>query len=210
MAPSAAGVHLPWSGVPAAVRRWAYGIGGAEPQQVFDLPGGFSPGATARLRFDASPDIFVKAVGPELNPESPSLHRREAVVSQSLPSSHRWPRLIEVYDDGDWVALAFEAVDGRMPAHPWVPAELDAVLASLADMHLLLTPNPCDGVVAASDRLVGMFGGWLRLASAEVLPAGLDDWSRRHLNEPNWSRRGRRPAPVTPCSTSMSALTTFS
>ena len=35
--------------------------------------------------------IFVKAVGAELNPESPEFHRREAVVSAALPPAPRVP-----------------------------------------------------------------------------------------------------------------------
>ena len=45
----AAGVHLPWAEVPAAVRAWAAGVGGGAPEAVRDLAGGFSPGATAVL-----------------------------------------------------------------------------------------------------------------------------------------------------------------
>ncbi len=146
-APFAAGVHLPWVRVPERVRLWAHEVGGGDAHDVLDLAGGFSPGATARLRFDAGPDIFVKAVGRALNDESPSLHRREATISRSLPPSPYWPQLLEVYDDGDWVALAFEAVNGRMPAHPWVEAELGAALDAVAEMHRLLTPSPSDAEV---------------------------------------------------------------
>ena len=114
----AAGVHLPWTRVPVPVQAWAAGLGGGAPDAVRDLAGGFSPGATSVLEW---PDrsVFVKAVGTELNPDSPGLHRREAVVSAALPRSPRLPRLVETYDDGDWVALAFDAVDGRPPRHPW-------------------------------------------------------------------------------------------
>ena len=114
----AAGVHLPWAGVPAAVQSWAEGVGGGAPEAVRDLAGGFSPGATAVLQC-AERGIFVKAVGTALNPESPDMHRREVVVSAALPQSPRIPRFLDSYDDGDWVALAFEAVDGRPPRHPW-------------------------------------------------------------------------------------------
>ena len=50
------------------------------------------------------------------------MHRREAVISAALPASPRFPRLLATYDDGHWVALAFEAVEGRPPHHPWDPA----------------------------------------------------------------------------------------
>ena len=37
-------------------------------------------------------------------------------MSAALPLAPEFPRLLDVYDDGDWVALAFEAIDGRPPA----------------------------------------------------------------------------------------------
>ena len=85
----ASGVHLPWARVPGAVRLWAERLGGGPPTTVRDLPGGFSPGATSILEW---PDraFFVKAVGTELNPDSPGLHRREAVISAALPETPRF------------------------------------------------------------------------------------------------------------------------
>jgi hypothetical protein len=91
----AAGVHLPWAEVPAAVRAWAAGVGGGEPGSVRDASGGFSPGATAVLDCPRGA-IFVKAVGAELNAESPVFHRREAVVSAALPPAPEFPRLLDV------------------------------------------------------------------------------------------------------------------
>ena len=128
--------------MPEAVRTWANGVGGGgRPRSVRDLAGGFSPGATAILEWPERA-VFVKAVGPELNPDSPAMHRREAVISAALPTSPRFPRLLATYDDGRWVALAFEAVDGRPPHHPWDPGELAAVAAALAALHEELTPSP--------------------------------------------------------------------
>ena len=74
----AAGVHLPWAEVPAPVRTWASRVGGGAPATARDMTGGFSPGATAVLDCPREA-IFVKAVGAGLNPESPQLHRREAL-----------------------------------------------------------------------------------------------------------------------------------
>ena len=91
----AAGVHLPWAGVPAAVQAWADGVGGGAPRAVRDVAGGFSPGATTVLEWPGRA-VFVKAVGSELNPESPGMHRREVVVSTALPRSPHFPRLLDV------------------------------------------------------------------------------------------------------------------
>jgi aminoglycoside phosphotransferase len=175
----AAGVHLPWGRVPSAVRDWAARLGGGTPASVRDLTGGFSPGATALLTWRGR-TVFVKAVGAALNPESPQMHRREAVVSARLPASGPFPRLLETYDDGDWVALAFEAVDGRPPHHPWAPAELDLVAGALSAMHDALTPSPVPDLEPLAVFARRLFGGWSALAAVGP-PAELDPWARARL-----------------------------
>jgi hypothetical protein len=177
----AAGVHLPWAQVPAVVRSWADGFGGGGPPvSVRDLQGGFSPGATSLLEWPERA-IFVKAVGLELNPESPAMYRREARISAVLPPSSRYPHLLETYDDGVWVALAFEAVHGRPPRHPWDPGELAMVADALATMHDELTPSPVPDIESLSAYAVHLFGGWSTLASLGA-PAGLDPWAAAHLD----------------------------
>jgi hypothetical protein len=176
----AAGVHLPWANVPAAVKAWAAAIGGGEPTEVRDLHGGFSPGAAARLECPRGA-VFVKAVGDELNPESSALHRREAVVSRALPVSPSFPVLLDVYDDAGWVALAFEAIEGVVPRHPWDRSELDAVVAALERAHDVLTPSPADRLASAQRYFRNFFGGWAELAAAADTPE-LDPWCRENLS----------------------------
>jgi Phosphotransferase enzyme family len=175
----AAGVHLPWAEVPATVRSWAARVGGGTPRSARDVSGGFSPGATAVLDCPRGA-IFVKAVGAALNPESPVFHRREAVVSGLLPAAPELPRLLDVYDDGDWVALAFVAIDGRPPAHPWDRPELLAAVRALDALHDALTPTPVVDAPRAAERLRPLFGGWAELAALAEPPEGLDEWSARH------------------------------
>jgi hypothetical protein len=178
--PPAAGVHLAWARVPDAVQAWAGGLGGGTPSAVRDLSGGFSPGATSVLEWPGGA-VFVKAVGSELNPDSPTMHRREAVISAGLPTSPRLPRLVATYDDGDWVALAFDVVDGRPPRHPWLAAELDRVAVALSALHDELTPSPAPGLESLSDYARKLFGGWHTLASGGA-PRGLDPWAAAHLD----------------------------
>jgi hypothetical protein len=175
----AAGVHLPWAHVPDVVHQWAADLGGGRPEAVRNLTGGFSPGATAILRW---PDrsVFVKAVGPDLNPESPFMHRREAVVAAALPVAGPFPRLLGTLYDGEWVALAFEAVEGRPPRFPWDPAEFDTVVAALAAMHAALTPSPAPGLESLAVYAQRLFGGWAALAELGA-PSGLDPWANGHL-----------------------------
>ncbi len=176
----AAGVHLPWARVPEAVRTWADGLGGGRPELVRDVAGGFSPGATSILEWPER-SVFVKAVGAELNPDSPSMHRREAVISAALPASPRFPRLLATYDDGHWVALAFEAVEGRPPQHPWGAAELAAVASALSALHEDLTPSPVPSLQSLAVYARRLFGGWSALAAAGA-PRGLDPWAAGNLD----------------------------
>jgi len=177
-----AGVHLAWSAVPARVHAWAREVAGGPIDHVVECAGGFSPGATARLARGDGCEIFVKAVGAELNPESPGIHRREAAVAAALPESSLWPRLLDTFDDGSWVALAFEAIDGANPALPWAEPVLDAAMAGLESLHGALTPSPVSVVPPASIRLRAVLNGWHMLVEDPDAATRLDPWSRRHLD----------------------------
>ncbi len=59
--------------------------------------------------------LLVKAVGAGLNPDSPTLFRREVLALGLLGSHPLWADLLASYDDGDWVALVLEDVDGTHP-----------------------------------------------------------------------------------------------
>lgn len=147
-------------------------------------PLGFSPGAAARLRLEGGQRAFVKAVGPEPNPDSPDIHRAEARIAAALPESTPAPRLLGSFDQDGWVILLFEDIAGDMPAQPWVPDELGRVLAALADLAETLTPAPVDAPVAA-ERLDAQFRGWRDLDAAWRRDGddltGLDPWAGRHL-----------------------------
>ena len=103
-------------------------------------------------------------------------------VGRAAARRREFPRLLDVYDDGDWVALAFEAVDGRPPAHPWDDGELRAAVRALDALHDALTPSPVPGATARPTRLQHLFGGWAELAALDRPPAGLDEWSGRNLD----------------------------
>jgi Phosphotransferase enzyme family len=182
--PPAEGVRLEWPELPervrAAVEEWL----GSAVVSAATQPSGFSPGAAARLQTAGGRRAFVKAAGPEPNPGVPGMHRREARIVQALPAEAPAPRLLWVYDEGDggWVALGFEDVAGWHPAQPWRPDELDRVLDALAAMAATLTPSPLSpGVVgSARDEFAERLCGWRRLRNER--PAGLDEWSARHLD----------------------------
>jgi hypothetical protein len=176
----AAGVHLPWERVPEPVRAWGASLGDLVAAR--DAEGGFSPGCCTVLEMADGRSVFVKAVGAELNEDSPRIHRREGAITAALPPLPQLPRLIDTYDDGEWVGLAFEAVAGALPVHPWNDSELTVVLENLATLHEVLTPCPIEDMVSASVRERGMLSGWHSLATSGELHARLDEWPLRHLD----------------------------
>jgi aminoglycoside phosphotransferase (APT) family kinase protein len=193
--PPAEGVRVHWDGLPervrAAIERWL-----ASPVvSAVTQPGGFSPGLAARLLTADGRRVFVKAVGPELNPDAPRFHRREGAIVAALPTTAPVPRLLWSYDEGEttgeadaadpggWVALAFEDVEGRHPAQPWQPDELDRVLAALDALGESLTPSPLPSelTVTAGEWLARHGRGWRRLLTADLeIRARRDAWSVQH------------------------------
>ncbi|XVQ82644.1 aminoglycoside phosphotransferase family protein [Microbispora siamensis] len=182
--PPAGGVRLPWTAVPERLRLAVETHLGDRVTEAVTQPGGFSPGVAARLRLAGGGRAFVKAVGPEPNPVSPGIHRSEARVAAALPAAAPAPRLLASFDEDGWVVLLFEDVEGRSPAQPWIPAELDLVLGAIAELAESLTPAPV-AVPSAAERLGEDYRGWRRLAAG---PDGLTvdgsdaAWARRHLD----------------------------
>lgn len=179
------GVRIGWEGIPERVLALVESWLGSRIVSSLSQPGGFSPGVAARIRTEDGRRVFVKAIGPEPNPESPEFHRREIRIASALPESVPAPRLLWSYDEGDggWVALLFEDVEGRNPALPWLPADLNRVLDALAVLSDLLTPSPLPaGVVESASKWSVVNGRYWELAR-ELPPERLDDWSRRHLRD---------------------------
>lgn len=129
-APRAVGVRLAYDAVPAAVRTWVDDQLGSPVVDTAEQVGGMSPGCATRVTCADGTRAFVKAVGAELNPDTPGLFRREIGVLRHLGEHELWARLLASYDDGAWVALLIEDVEGRHPDFT-DPAELEAVLTGV-------------------------------------------------------------------------------
>ena len=182
--PSAGGVRVGWADLPGRIRVAVETWLGAAVVAAESQPSGFSPGLAARVQAADGRRVFVKAVGPELNPDSPGLHRREARIVALLPEEAPVPRLLWSYDEGEggWVVLAFDDVEGRSPATPWRDDELSRVIDALVELSDALTPSPLPssvvGRAADSGVIVGRW--WQRLRDEP--PPGLGAWSSRHLD----------------------------
>ncbi|WP_319462438.1 phosphotransferase [Micromonospora sp. RTP1Z1] len=171
--------RIDWVDLPDRVRASVEEILGAPVVEAVSQPGGYSPGTADRVRTADGRRAFVKAVSPAQNDRSPALHRAEALISAALPPHAPAPRLLGSHDDGDWVALVFDDVDGRHPATPWLTTELGAVLTALETMAAALTPAAVAAVPTAAEQLSYDFGGWRRIAADP--PADLDPWARTRL-----------------------------
>lgn len=177
---SASGVRIGWADLPRRVRGAVEEILGASVVEAVSQPGGFSPGTADRVRTADGVRAFVKAVSPEQNGDSPNLHRREGAVTAALPASVPAPRLLGRYDDGHWVALVLQDVEGRHPVLPWRGDELAAVLAALGDVADAATPVPVPGLPTAREALTDDFAGWRRVRQDP--PVGLDPWVAERLD----------------------------
>jgi hypothetical protein len=177
-APPARGPRLDWYDVPADVRAAICSPLGADVVSAHTVHVGFSPGVAARLCLDNGRDVFLKAVSPDQNPDSPTFHRAEARITAGLPRAPWAPRLLSSYDDGHWVALILEHIDGRQPGAPWTEGDLTLVVDALAAMHAECTPAPLSVPPLHEGQLL-LFRGWRTLL--EEQPPGLDAWSAQRL-----------------------------
>lgn len=182
--PPARGLRLAWSALPTYLRVAVEGWLGEPVAEATTQEGGFSPGVAARLRTVGGRRAFLKAVGPEPNPDSVRFHRREQRIASALPLAAPVPRLLWSFDggEGDWIALLYEDIAGWQPQLPWRKNELDRVLAALGDLSAALTPSPVPTTIAGriADRGIFRARWWGQLL--DTSPTGLDPWSAQHLD----------------------------
>jgi hypothetical protein len=192
-APAAEGVRVRYDATPASLRAWVDAELGSPVVAAITQNGGFSPGVAARLRCADGSRAFCKAVD-DVNDFAPDSHRREQRITAALPAGVPAPRLIASYDDGRWVGLLLEDIDGRQPAMPWDEDELHRVLATIDELAVRLTPCPLVDAPTLAGEWREDFSNWRDVASRD-LPSGLPEWCIRNLDrlaelEPDWEAAG--------------------
>lgn len=180
--------RLAFEDLPEEVRHRLEGALGSPVVGATSRPGGYSPSLAARLDLADGRSVFAKAVSPAQNADAPDFLRREAKVAAALPESAPAPRLLHLLDDGTWVVMVYEHVDGALPRVPWDRADLERVLDATWRLAEVPAPSSLPTIV---ERYRPLLDGWRNLAR-DPPPAGvLDDWSLRHLDrlagaEPAW------------------------
>jgi aminoglycoside phosphotransferase len=173
------GHRISWQQVPPAVRAAVERSLGARVVEAVTQEGGYSPGAACRVRLRSGRRAFVKALSTELHAPSAGMYRREAAVMPCLPRGLPVPRLLDVHDDGNWIALIYEDVEGRHPAAPWRPDDLDRVAAAIAELSAALDPSPWPDAPAFEEANAGVVQAWRELAARP--PPDLDPAVRHVL-----------------------------
>lgn len=168
------GPRVTWSSLPVEVRNGIEAMLGARVVSTEDSEHGFSPGFAARAVLDNGSGVFLKVGGPEPEPKTVEFHRGEARIAAALPAGVPAPRLLDVYDEGGWIGLAYEEVYGRNPSLPWSRADTrhgrccDRAAAEVA------TPAP-SAIESVTRRLNFDPGGWARVAEEAGLLDRLGD-----------------------------------
>ena len=171
--------RMRWAQLPADVRTGVESVLGSPVLSGQSQAGGFSNGTADRVRTRSGSTAFVKAISTAMNAGAADLHRREARITAALPRGVPTPRLLGVYDDGDWVALVLQDIEGHHPALPWRDSDLHAALDMLTRLAELVTPCPISDAPPASEVLAEPFAGWDRIAGSQ--PDDLDPWAAQHL-----------------------------
>ncbi len=178
---AAGGSRIELHEIPTTVRTALAELLGSAIVEADNQPGGFSPGLAARCALADGRRVFIKAVSPDQNPDSARIHRREIHVASQLPAAAPAPRLLHTHDDGEWVALVFEEVEGRQPIEPWTLEALDLVIPAIRSYHEIATPTPIADLQPAELRYDAMFRGWRRLAADDGEVEALPAWCRDRL-----------------------------
>jgi hypothetical protein len=168
-----------WADLPASVRTGIEDLLRDSVAHAESCAGGFSPGFASRLTLDSGRRAFVKAVDGHLWPTEASHCRAEADVAGRLPVGMPVARLLNARDDGRWVILAFEHVDGVEPRRPWTAPQIRRVVAQAVALAQAATPSPIE-LPRDHPRL----GGWAELGRN---PSGLarlstfSTWASEHV-----------------------------
>jgi aminoglycoside phosphotransferase (APT) family kinase protein len=171
--------------LPDALSRWLGSELGSPVVTAVPQAGGISPGPAARIGLADGRRFFVKSVADADAPHMTRLFRREADVLRRLPAVPYRPGLVATLDDGDWVAIVLDDVDGTLP-NLSEPQVMHAAREVVRAQTCALTPDP---VRLPRDDVAATVRRWHAAIAAvdPVVRAKLPHWWRQE--EPTLLRR---------------------
>lgn len=170
-----------WQELPAEARARIEQLVDGRVVAAVSCPSGFSPGFASRLRLADGRRVFVKAIDGQDWPDQVDAYRAEAQVAAALPAEVPAPGHLGSTDDGRWVVLAFDELDGHEPAQPWQPAELERAVDAFTQLSQAVTPSP-----VALPHEHPRLGGWSALADDPDRVARLPTssrWAAEHVTQ---------------------------
>ncbi|WP_420111601.1 aminoglycoside phosphotransferase family protein [Pseudactinotalea sp.] len=169
--------RLAWSALPAHVQGEIEDRLGSAVEHVESHEGGYSPGMAATLTTVGGERTFVKAVASSFHERSGELYRDEVRVNGVLPEGVPAPRLRWSVDDGDWVALGFDAADSSVHV-PWQPDDLTAAIELFTTLAEVPAP---DALGSVGGHLAGM-PTWANAHAEGTDLSSWDPWVAEHLS----------------------------
>ncbi|MEV6346610.1 phosphotransferase [Actinoplanes sp. NPDC051851] len=182
----ATAVRPQWEDLPEPVREAISARLDGPVTAVRSAGGGFTR-AFAAVLTTATTSAFVKAA-PLADPTS-QWYAREAALTAALPPEVTAARPRWTMSEAGWFVLCLDAIDGRVPALPWSPADLQATLRTWsAAATALAYPSPAllsIGMPTLPEILRSEMSWWSRIAKRrEPMPAtARDTVAPRRLSE---------------------------
>ncbi|MGV9265479.1 hypothetical protein ACWDRR_12540 [Kitasatospora sp. NPDC003701] len=169
-------VRPSWEALPAAVRDSVESVLGSPVVAAATQVAGFSPGLAVRATLADGRAVFLKGVATD-HPVHPT-YATEATVNRSFGPQVPAPRMIDSWEGGGWLLMAFEDVAGGHPDLGPGSPDLPAVLELLDQLPATVDPSPVPDGPTVAAVLGDRFHGWRVLAGER---ARLDPWSARHI-----------------------------
>ncbi|MDG4764830.1 phosphotransferase [Solwaraspora sp. WMMD406] len=143
----ATAVRPTWADLPADLRTAISGRLGSPVNWATSTGGGFTRGFAGVLTTKAGDRVFVKAASLVEQRHLSDWYAREAALTAELPPGVPVARPRWTLTTAGYFVLCLDAIDGRIPALPWVDAELNAALAAWSRTAEALR-RPPDGLTA--------------------------------------------------------------
>ncbi|WP_373321781.1 phosphotransferase family protein [Micromonospora okii] len=197
-----------WAELPAGLRAAVTARLGAPVSEARVAGAGFTRGFAAVLETADGRRTFVKAASLAEQRHLVDWYAREAAVLDRLPAGLPVPRPRWSVAAAGWYALGLDAIDGRTPALPWAPADLDATLAGYAEVAAALADPPPDLAALGLPRLADLAREdilwWGEVAAGREPAPELPPGARGRLRElvalesrlPGYAERGGLAAPA--------------
>jgi len=181
----ATAVRPNWGDLPAALRDAISSRLGAPVTAVTSAGGGFTRAFAAVLTTASGDRAFVKAA--PLTEPLADWYAREAAITSALPPEVPAARPRWTLVAADYFALCLDAVDGRVPALPWAPADLNAALRAWATAAAALSKPSAEllslGLPPLGDIVRGELSWWSEIAAGRAPLPPAPAWVPGRLGE---------------------------